>query len=122
MNSEVKEITTNAIKYWEKYRVLYNLILIIPAYLGYSFADGFPMPDSPEKASGTKILLDLVILCIGANFCYTFAYIPDFFVQMSDFKEGWRKNRILLFAFGTLFASYLAFINAMMLPWGIQWI
>ena len=121
MNPELKDITTDAIKYWEKYRIVYNLILLFPTYLGYQIASGFPNPDPVATTSSPNLIVDLVILCIGANFCYTFAYVPDFFIQLSDFKESWRKKRIILFVFGTIFASYLALNCATMLPAGIQW-
>ena len=121
MTSEIKDITTDAIKYWEKYRILYNLILLFPTYLGYQIAGNFPAPDPVQTSGNPNLFIDLVILCIGANFCYTFAYIPDFFIQLSDFKESWRKKRIYLFAFGTAFASYLALSCATMLHTGVKW-
>ena len=45
-----------------------------------------------------------------ANVAYCAAYLADLFVQFSDYREPWRRWRIVLWLFGTAFAALAAHI------------
>ncbi len=113
MSSELKEIlreiSTDSIKYWEKKRLWYNLYLIIPTLFGFMLGLGFATGIGDPVNSNTSLMLLQFFFCaILANIAYSTAYIPDIFIQLSDFKESWKKRRWLLFAFGCLISFPLA--------------
>ena len=103
-NLALKEVLTDAIRYWEKRRIFYNLVLVV-AVIGVlaftSFLSGAPIHYLP-------LIPPLFLLTVLANICYCAAYLADIPVQLSDFREAWRRWRILLWVVGTLFASVLA--------------
>jgi hypothetical protein len=99
-----REIATDALRYWERRRLVYNGVLAVIVIAVFLVA----LPES-RKALTARGFGDLLILAVVANLLYCAAYIPDVFVQFSDFRDGWRKKRWMLFAAGTLLASALAF-------------
>jgi hypothetical protein len=109
----ITEITTDAIKYWERKRIWYNLYLLIPSSLGFMFSQGMSIGIGDKiNNDTTQILLMFAFSAILANLAYSTAYIVDFFVQLSEYKEGWRKKRFALFALGCLISFPLAFGTA----------
>jgi uncharacterized membrane protein len=97
-----RESITNAIRYWEKMRVVYNAVLLF--VVAGCFAWNY-------SAVGSKLSVNLclsMILCgILLNVGYCAAYIVDVLVQMSEFRESWAKSRWVLFSIGAMFAAIL---------------
>jgi hypothetical protein len=103
-----RDCATDAIRFWEPRRVIYNLVLatIVGIYFGISY-----------PVSRTMLTLDfclaLFLLAVVANVAYCAAYIVNIFVQMSGFRELWQRSRWLLFAIGTTFAAIITRFIAM---------
>ena len=100
--SRVREILTEAIRFWEPLRIMYNLALamIVAAY----FVAGWPA--SKNTVTLDSILL-LFVLAVVANLCYCAAYVGDVFVQLSGCREAWRSVRWVVFVVGLAFAGVI---------------
>jgi len=106
--SDLREYATDAIKFWERWRLLYNLALA--AVVIIYFAIGYPL----SKGSLTiDFCLGLFLLAVIANVAYCAAYPVDIFAQASGFREIWRRYRKVLFVIGTLFAAIITRFVAM---------
>jgi hypothetical protein len=99
----IREWATDAIRYWEPRRILYNLILSA-IVLGY-FVVGLP---GSRGIISLNFVLGLFLLAVLANIAYCAAYVADIFAQASGFRELWQKYRWILFVIGVLFAGILA--------------
>lgn len=99
----MSEILTDAIRYWEPRRVLYNVVLasiVIVLFVAH-------WPGSADRI--TINLIELLFVLAGlANIAYCAAYVPDVVAQSSAFRSPWKRYRWMLFAVGVLFASILA--------------
>ena len=103
MNSaELREYFTDAIRFWEPRRVIYNVVLaaIVMAY----FAVGYP---SSKTLLSIDFAIGLFLLAVAANIAYCAAYLADVFVQASGFREVWLRSRWVLFAIGTAVAAII---------------
>jgi hypothetical protein len=98
----LRESLTDAIRYWEPLRLLYNAALIVIVLI--YFWKGYPA--SRIELSVDSILF-IFILAVLANVAYCTVYLVDIFAQSSEFRELWRKYRWILFAIGLLFAGVL---------------
>jgi hypothetical protein len=103
-----REIATDAIRYWETRRPLYNgvLALIVLGYLGAA------LPSS-RAAITFDSLLGLFVLAVLANLCYCAAYVVDIFAQLSGFQAVWRRWRGMLLLLGVAFAGVVTRFFAM---------
>jgi hypothetical protein len=106
--SELREYATDAIKFWELWRILYNLTLA--AVVIIYFAIAYP---SSKSILTVDFCLGLFLLAVIANVAYCAAYILDIFAQASGFRDTWRRYRKLLFVIGTLFAAIITRFIAM---------
>lgn len=98
-----RDYATQAIRYWEPRRLLYNL------FLGLVVAATFWLNLPSSKAAATlDSILWLFLLAVLANVAYCAAYIVDIFVQTSAFRDQWQQFRWLLFTLGVAFAAVLA--------------
>jgi hypothetical protein len=106
--STLRERATDAIRYWEPRRILYNLVLaaIVLAY----FVIG--LPGSKHTVTLDFIFL-LFLLAVLANVCYCAAYVVDIFAQTSGFRDVWQRYRLILFLVGTAFAGIITRFWAM---------
>jgi hypothetical protein len=106
--TNLRDYATDAIKFWEPFRLLYNLALaaVVITY----FAIGYPLSKS---VISVDFCLGLFLLAVIANVAYCAAYIVDIFAQASGFREVWRQYRKLLFVIGTLFAAVITRFVAM---------
>jgi hypothetical protein len=104
----LRDHTTEAIKYWEPRRLLYNLALA--AVVAITFCLNLP---ASKAAITIDAVLWLFLLAVLANVAYCAAYIVDIFVQVSAFKQQWQQFRWLLFALGLAFAAVLSRYFAM---------
>ena len=93
--ADLREYATDAIKFWEPWRLLYNLTLaaIVIIYFGI----GYPLS---KAALTVDFCLGLFLLAVIANVAYCAAYIVDIFAQASGFREIWRRSRKVLFIIG----------------------
>lgn len=105
METNTREILTDAVRYWEIRRLVYNAVLAVVVTAAY-----VSLPEGKREAVSFGSVAGLVILAVIANLLYCAAYVPDLALQFTAFRDRWRKLRILLFVFGTLFASLLAFL------------
>jgi hypothetical protein len=97
-----RQSLTNAIRYWEKMRIAYNVVLLL--VVAGCFAWNY-------SALGSKLSVNVflsMILCgILLNVLYCAAYIVDVLVQMSEYSERWTQFRWVLFLIGAMFAAIL---------------
>jgi hypothetical protein len=105
MNNEIKEILTDAIRYWEPRRLIYNGFLAIVSIVAH-----FSTQEAYRQKASLGTLVGLIVLAVVANLLYCAAYLPDIAVQFTEYRATWRKARIVLFVFGTLFAGLLALL------------
>jgi uncharacterized membrane protein YfcA len=98
-----REQITEAMRYWEPRRLIYNaaLALIVLAY----FAAGYP---GSKQSLQLDHILVIFLLAVLANVAYCAAYVVDAFAQASGFRETWRKHRWIVFATGVAFAGIIA--------------
>ena len=106
--SNLREYLTDAIKFWEPWRLLYNLVLA--AIVIIYFAIGYP---ASKQLLTVDFCLGLFLLAVVANVLYCAAYIVDIFAQASGFRDVWRRSRKILFIIGTLFAAIITRFIAM---------
>lgn len=96
-------ILADAIGYWERRRIIYNLLLaaVVVAWIAATWPHFLP-------AFTWSNLFALVVLALFANVCYCAAYVADLPMQYSSFRQIWRRWRWTLFLVGTLFAILFA--------------
>jgi len=106
--ADFRDYLTDAIRFWEPRRILYNLALavIVVAY----FVAGYP---ASKSVLSIDFALGLFLLAVGANVAYCAAYLADIFVQASGFRDLWKRARWVLFGIGTLFAAIITRFIAM---------
>ena len=100
--SDLREITSNAIRFWETGRIAYNLVLVV--VVGFYFVAGWP---GSRQALTMDGVFTFILLAVMANLLYCAAYLPDFFAQLSAFRQVWLKLRFALLALGVLVAAIL---------------
>jgi hypothetical protein len=110
-----RDALTDAIRYWERGRIFYNLALaaIVAGY----FVAGWPLS---ATRVGWDLAQQLFLLGVLANIAYCAAYVPDLLMQLSDVRSAWLRVRWVLFAIGLAFAVIIARFIAMALL-GIPW-
>lgn len=101
--TEFRGILTNAIGYWERRRILYNLLLtaVVIGWIALTWPHFRP-------AFRWDSFVALLVLAVLANLCYCAAYIADLSMQYSSFRDMWRRWRWALWLGGTLFAILFA--------------
>jgi hypothetical protein len=99
-----REIISDALAYWERRRVGYNLVL-------GAIVVGWVVLTWPHfrGAFTWSSLLALFVLAVLANACYCAAYLVDIPVQYSSFRVPWRRRRWVLWALGVVFAGVLTY-------------
>jgi hypothetical protein len=71
-----RELLSNAIRYWEPRRIVYNLVLAVIVVVHFVY--GLPFSKSVLQFNSLLLLFALAVL---ANVAYCAAYIPDVFGQ-----------------------------------------
>jgi len=106
----LREQATDALRWWEPMRLLYNAVLaaVIVTYF-------FVMLPSSKQILTLDGVLFLFVLAVLANVAYCAAYVVDIFVQTSGYRESWRSYRWLLFLAGVTFAGVLTRYFALVL-------
>lgn len=97
---------TDALRFWEPMRVIYNLVLagVVIATVGIQTIAAVPINALTLNAAGVVGFMALL-----ANMLYCAAYPVDLFVQASDWREGWRSARIGLWLIGTITAAWITY-------------
>lgn len=90
----LREIWSESLRYWEKRRVIYNLVLTATVLTTVARLHLWHFAGSPLAWLG------LVFAAIMANICYCAAYPVDVALQYSDFREGWLQKRHWLLVLG----------------------
>ena len=102
------EIASEAIGYWERRRVLYNLALagVVGAHCLVAW------PASRAVLTWNTLFL-LIFLAVLANVCYCAAYAVDLFVQYSELRGAWGRWRWVVLMTGILFGAVIAHFFSM---------
>jgi len=102
----IREILTDALRYWEWRRLFYNLAL--GAVVLFDFGRSLPWSQEDLQFNVQfRVVLVLFLLAVLANIAYCAAYLVEVLVQFSDFREAWRRSRFGLWLLGTAFALVL---------------
>ena len=101
--ARVREVVTDAIRYWEPRRVVYNAVLAL-TFLGHLAPAWRRVLREDFRVDGVLILF---LLAVGANICFSAAYVVDVFVQLSALRATWVRLRVVLFLVGTAVAAIL---------------
>lgn len=101
-----------AIRYWERRRIIYNLALVPPAFVGYAIADTFNYVGDPHATHYGFVVFWLAMSAFGANVCYSLAYALEFLFGSDKPTSRWlRFGRASAFVGGVLLAMLLALIG-----------
>ena len=103
----------SAIRYWELRRIIYNVALIPPAFIGYILPAGISAGVGDEAQFGFGgVLLLFFLSALGANVCFSFVYALEFLFGDDAPDRPWLLFwRPLVMVLGTLFAMLLAFFG-----------
>jgi hypothetical protein len=104
-----------ALVYWEKRRVIYNLLLVPPSWLGWQISREFTYhidDRQPARFSDPYVFETVIYLLFMANVCYSMVYFVEVFLASEREKRFWPKpGRNMLFVFGCILAMALASKN-----------
>jgi hypothetical protein len=121
---EHRAFRRTAVRYWERRRIIYNLALVLPACLGFAFADTLNWAGDPHTIHKSYLITWFALSAVGANFCYSFAYAMEFFFGGDDPASSWlRFERNDVFIGGILFGMLLALVggyNIAQLHWNYE--
>jgi hypothetical protein len=98
-----RDALSDAIRYWEPRRILYNAVLLL--VVAATYWAKLPVSRTVVIADSLQILFVLAVL---ANVAYCAAYVVDVVVQISAFRRTWLRMRWILLVVGVLFAGVLA--------------
>lgn len=101
-SSQMRELTTDALRYWEVRRLAYNLILALIVVAHFIVA--YPGSKHTITVNG---LLGLFLLAVLANIAFTAIYIVDIFIQFSGFRNSRASWRWILLIVGFAFAAII---------------
>lgn len=98
-----RDALSEAIRYWEPRRVLFNVLLTVVA--GTVYMANFP---NERREFSFDTVQSLIVLAVLANIAYCAAYPVDVLAQLSAFRSTWLRFRWILLLVGIVFASILA--------------
>ena len=98
----LRELISDAIRYWEPRRIGYNLVLaaIVLGWIGVTWPHF-------RRAITWPSALAISVLAVLANVCYCAAYLVDVTVQYSILRDPWRQRRWVLWVIGVAFAGVI---------------
>lgn len=102
LGTRVREAVSEALRFWEPRRLLYNAVLAAIVLTHFALN----LPHSRMLLSFEALLAGFVLMVL-ANICYCAAYVVDVFVQVSGFRDTWLKWRWVLLAIGIAFAGII---------------
>ena len=109
LSDRLLENLGNGVGFWElKGRPIYNGVL--------GLVCGYHALHHPRHTLSTLLrwnepgnLTGFLFFAIVANVFYCAVYVPDQAIQLTPYRDGWRRWRWLLLAFGTLFGALLTY-------------
>jgi len=101
----LRDALSNAVRYWEPRRIIYNAALLI--VVAGAFIAGWPVS---RRVLSAEPVLVIFVLAVLANVAFCAAYIPDLALQHSSFRSSWLRVRWVLMAIGTLMACAIAYL------------
>lgn len=101
----LREILSDALRYWEPRRLVYNGVLLL--MVAGCFAEAWPESKQMLQAD---IAVGIFILAVLANVAYCAAYLPDIAIQYSSLRDTWLRWRWVLLLVGTLFAAAVTYM------------
>lgn len=102
-HQDMREVIGDAIRYWERHRILYNLVLlVVVATIFGANAAAF------GRVVSLDLFLQLFLLAVMANVAYCAAYPVDLTAQWSTLRPSWLRARWVLFLIGLAFATTIA--------------
>ena len=110
---QLRDLTTDALRYWELRRLFYNALLAVIVL--WHFASAWPASASSVTFDG---VLSLFLLAVLANVAYSAVYVADVFIQFSGFRASRAQWRRLLLAVGFAFAGVLTHFFSAGIPGG----
>ena len=99
---QLRELVTDALRYWELRRLFYNALLAVIVLSHFTAS----WPDS-RTALTSDGALGLFLLAVIANMAYSVVYVPDVFIQFSGFRNSRARWRLALLVVGFAFAAVL---------------
>jgi hypothetical protein len=114
--ADLREIITDALRYWERRRLVYNALLAAIVVVAHVVV-GWP-------AVGAALLdraLNLFVLAVLANVLYCAAYVAHVFLQLSGFRAQRGRWRLALLVAGCAFAAVLTLLVSHLKPLGGPW-
>jgi hypothetical protein len=99
-----REALSEAIRYWEPRRVLFNAILLIVVATIFALN----LPGSRARLN-MGLALFLFVLAVLANVAYCTSYLVDVVAQLSAVRTTWLRYRWVLFLIGVAFAGALTY-------------
>lgn len=103
-DAPLRPLLDDALRFWEPRRIAYNAVLS-----GVVVGWGVCTWPHFRPALAPTPLLQLLVLATIANLLYCAAYAVDLPVQLSSYRDAWRRRRWLLWIAGTLFAAALTY-------------
>jgi hypothetical protein len=100
--AQLRELVTDALRYWELRRLFYNALLGIIVLVHFVAA----WPASRTELTSDSAL-GLFLLAVLANVAYSVVYVPDVFIQFSGFRASRARWRLVLLVVGFAFAAVL---------------
>lgn len=100
-----RDALSDAIRYWERGRLLYNGALLLVVLV--MFFAAWPVS---RRVIELQSMLVLFVLAVLANVAYCAAYVPDLVLQLSSFRDSWLRVRWILLTVGLLMGCALAFL------------
>lgn len=103
----------SAIRYWERRRIGYNVLLIPSALLGYcSAAMRAAIDDATMQFGWWTVLLMFIVHALAANYCFSLVYAAEFIFGTEDPRSLWKRwMATAVFTTGTLLSIPLAVIG-----------
>ncbi len=102
-----REHVTDALKFWEPARLVYNLALVATVVWQFMpFINGA----MTLRYNALELLPQLIVLAGLANVAFCAAYPIDLLVQASDFRPSRGVWRVAIFIAGTLVGVSLAWL------------
>lgn len=104
-DAPLQDLITDAIRYWELMRLVYNGVLAVLVLVR-------AWPVLPSRWSGEWLpaLATLFVLAVAANVAYCAVDPVDGFLQCSEFRAAWRRYRWMQFVTGLLAAVALTWL------------
>jgi hypothetical protein len=81
-----------AVRYWEKRRLILNLLLLTQSWVGWSISNAFNagIDDIPgARITDPGVLWQFVKIFTGLNIVFSMGYVAEFFSQSSSPRKYW---------------------------------